>query len=90
MSARPPGSEVDGAGVTSGGVDVAPKLSIESGDVAIRQTYSLDHRVPADKGHVHAAQDGPTGGLRQVNLRWIEMPEGVDRQTLNPRGAPFY
>ena len=23
---RPPGSEVDGAGITSGGVDVAPKL----------------------------------------------------------------
>jgi hypothetical protein len=49
MSSRPPGSEVDGAGVTSGGVDVAPKLSIESGNVAMSQTSRLDNRILAEK-----------------------------------------
>ncbi len=49
MSSRPPGSEVDGAGVTSGGVDVAPKLSIESGNVAMSQASRLDNRMLAEK-----------------------------------------
>jgi hypothetical protein len=33
----------------------------------------------------HAAQDTPTGGLRQLNPCWIEQTEGVDRQTLGAK-----
>ena len=88
LGSRPARGEVDGPGITSGGVDVATKVSIESGDVAIGQSSRLDHRVLADEGHViHAAQNAPAGGLGQLNPRWIKLPKGVDRQTLSAKLA---